>query len=540
MAKWAAAIARAAAVLALGYGAVAGAGEAEAPAAQEAGQRMYREGILPSGAPMTGMAQGGVVRRASDAACASCHRRSGFGTAEGAFVVRPIAGADLYQTRAAPIVSPRIAQQLGKPVRPPYDDASLARAIRGGVDVTGRTMGELMPRYQFDDADMKEMIAYLKTLFAEAAPGVTDEVIHLATVIQPDVPAAKRQAMLDVLQVFIHDKNAGVRSDDLRRNAGIMRMHRAYRKWVLHVWELGGPPESWGAQLEASYRKQPVFALVSGIGVRSWQPIHEFSERFRIPCILPLTGLPALSEKENFYTIYFSRGISLEAEALARHLGSGPGARKIVQVYRREDAGAVAAARFRATLENAASRLEDLPVTGTPTAAFWRDLAALDASDIVLWLRSPDLSSAELARGEGSAPPTVYLSASLLDGLQGIRGARTLLTYPWQMPAERAPRVLRAQHWLRARALASREEEVQVNTYFAMTMVGEALMHLMDSFSREYFVERVEHGVTTTLMPSYFPHLSLGPDQRYASKGVYIVEDGGDAGPAAVSALIVP
>jgi hypothetical protein len=73
-----------------------------------------------------------------------------------------------------------------------------------------------------------------------------------------------------------------------------------------------------------------------------------------------------------------------------------------------------------------------------------------------------------------------------------------------------------------------------------MAMVGEALMHLMDSFSREYFVERVEHGVTTTLMPSYFPHLSLGPDQRYASRGAYIVKDGGDDGPAAVSALIVP
>ena len=65
---------------------------------------------------------------------------------------------------------------------------------------------------------------------------------------------------------------------------------------------------------------------------------------------------------------------------------------------------------------------------------------------------------------------------------------------------------------------------------------------MMDSFSRDYFVERVEHNITTTLMPTFYPHVSLGPDQRFASKGAYIVRP--EAAPnralAAISEWIVP
>ena len=335
------------------------------------GQGMYREGILPSGKPMTGMAQADVVRRGKDAACTTCHRRSGFGTAEGSIVIRPIAGPDLYQTRTVTAATPRIAHQLGKPLRPAYDDATLARAIRDGVDVTGRQMQSGMPRYALNDAEMKALITHLKSLATDSSPGVTAEEIHLATVIQPGVPEAKRRAMLDVLEAFVRDKNAGVRSEELRRKVGAMRMYRAYRKWVLHVWELVGPAETWGAQLETYYRQQPVFALVGGLGATSWQPIHAFSERFEVPCILPLTDLPAISA-DNFYTVYFSRGISLEADALAQFLGKR-GDDRIIQVYRPDDAGAVAAKAFRATLAEADRRLEDRPLVGEPSVEFWRE-----------------------------------------------------------------------------------------------------------------------------------------------------------------------
>ena len=44
--------------------------------------------------------------------------------------------------------------------------------------------------------------------------------------------------------------------------------------WHLHVWELSGLSATWPAQLEAHYRQQPVFALLSGVGRVEWSPVH--------------------------------------------------------------------------------------------------------------------------------------------------------------------------------------------------------------------------------------------------------------------------
>ncbi len=55
-----------------------------------AGMRIYREGILPSGAPLRAIGQNGIALSAADAACINCHRRSGYGSSEGQNVIRPL------------------------------------------------------------------------------------------------------------------------------------------------------------------------------------------------------------------------------------------------------------------------------------------------------------------------------------------------------------------------------------------------------------------------------------------------------------------
>ncbi len=96
-------------------------------------------------------------------------------------------------------------------------------------------------------------------------------------------------------------------------------MDLSYRKLSLSVWELKGPAETWRGQLEDYYRKEPVFALLGGIAAGEWKPIHEFSEEHRIPCIFPITDFPVISETD-WYTLYFSKGIYQEGEAVAHHL----------------------------------------------------------------------------------------------------------------------------------------------------------------------------------------------------------------------------
>ena len=514
-------------------------------ASSSLGQRIYREGILPSGLPLRGQARPGVVRTGADAACAACHRRSGYGMMEGNVAIRPITGTALFQSQPVAAANPRIAHQLGTTVRPAYDERTLARAIRDGVDMTGRPLGDGMPRYALDDVELKALVSYLKSLSTEPAPGVSDVDIHLATVIQPGVEPAKRQAMLDVLSAFLHDKNAGTRWDEHRRQAGIMRMQRAYRHWNLHVWELAGAPETWSAQLAAYYRQQPVFAIVGGLGGADWSPIHEFSERFQVPCVFPQAELPDRNGPR-FYTIYLSRGILLEADVLARYLADKPEPEKLIQVFRRGAPGEIAAREFRAALPDAAQRLDDLVLDGPADGAFWQHLVQNRArTTLVLWLDPADLDGAAHHLASRESAPTIYLSSTLLDGFAvaaplAAAGAATLLVYPWDSQAHRDTAQRRTNAWLQRNGLVATGDAVQANTFFAVNIVGDVLSHILDSFSREYFIERIEHAVQQSLVPSSFPHVSLGPDQRFAAKGSYIVRLDADQGFTAVSGWIVP
>lgn len=497
-----------------------------------AGQAIYRDGTLTDGTPLAGIGAAGVVRTGREAACIGCHRRSGFGVAEGPLVVRPITAPDLFGNPAAPAGSPRIEHQIGKRRRPVYDAATLARAIADGVDMDGRQLHPMMPRYGLGERDMAALQGYLRTLYAAASPGVDEQEIRLATVVQPGVDPARREALLGVLQAFVADKNAAVRSEPARRSAGTMRMHRAWRKWVLDVWELQGAPESWAAQLESFYRMAPVFALVSGIGNASWQPVHDFSERFGVPCILPQTSVPGAGP--GYYTVYFSRGIALEADALALELRRVAPGRVVVQVAREGDPESEAGARALASaLADTGVKLEQVSV-GDLGGGFRPPLPEHErVAALVLWLREPDLGKFS----ETTMP--VYVSGTLLNGAMPS-GAAVRMAYPWQSPRQAAQRLQRATSWLQARGLGAHARRVAIDAYFAAAITGEALAHLMDSFSRDYLVETVEHEISTTILASSYPALSLGPDQRFASKGLYIATAGELAGEAPEPALIVP
>ena len=507
------------------------------------GQRIYARGILPSGQALRGEGRPGVVRSGADAACTACHRRSGYGMTEGPLAIRPITRDALFQTQTTIAATPRIEHQLGQTMRSPYDDQSLMRAIREGINVDGHLLNEGMPRYALRDEEIKSLLAYLKTLSSRPDPAVSETEIHLATVIQPDMPPAQRQAMLDVLSAFVQDKNAGTRSDEKRRQVGTMRMQRAYRQWRLHIWELSGPPGTWESQLEGHYRQQPVFAIVGGLGTRDWEPVQAFSERFSVPCIFPQVDLPGQGG-ENFYTLYLSRGVLLEADVLARYLADHPESGKLIQVYRRNSSGEEAAREFRARLPDAGSRLDDLIVDGAP-GKLWADpLLARERSNLILWLDAADLEESDASLSRGDKYTTVYLSSTLLgDRIGAVQrmgiATSTLLVSPWDDPEARKAAQTRTRLWLQRKGLAELEDPIQFNTFFALNIAGDVLSHILDNFSREYFIERVEHAVQQSLVPSSFPHVSLGPNQRFAAKGSYIVQLDPD-GFTAVSGWIVP
>ncbi len=499
---------------------------------------MYREGILPSGENMRGETRGRASLSGAMGACANCHRRSGMGSFEGGTAVRPVTGQALYRPSDfhGSAWADRAAPDRKKPW-PAYTDESLARAIRQGIDPAGRSLDAAMPRYSLADADLRRLVDYLKSLSAGESPGVTEEVIRFATVVDARVGRDRRDAMLDVLRAFVRDKNAGTRREAARARAvpgPESRKNRAYRKWEIDEWEVTGPEETWGDQLEARYRRRPVFALIGGISAGGWGPVHRFCERFEVPCFFPDVAAPGI-RGPGHYSVYFSRGVALEADALAWHLGGDPEVTRpleVVQVYRDDGPGKAAAAAFRESLARTAvgSVLRDvlLPAAGEPPARFLETLPEGNRfSAAVLWLSGSDLRRLGEPAWNAASPRRIYLSSTLAGTTAasslGAPTERVRLVHPFPLPGKEGPGLTRIRLWLRARNVPPGEERVQANAFFSVTIVAEALDRLLDFFSREYLIERVEHMAEDSVTPASYGRLSLGPGQRFASKGCYIL-----------------
>lgn len=512
------------------------------------GQRIYREGVLPSGQPLHASVQQGVRLSGAAAACATCHRRSGLGGSEGGNIIRPIAGRLLFApSPSAPAASEKgrsVSAAAGAPARPVYTGAALARALREGIDPAGRALDALMPRYSLSETEAAQLHDYLARLSCEPAPGVSQTQIHFATIIAPGVSAEKTQAMLDVLRAFISDKNAGTRQETRRRDIGQEQMYRAYRRWELHAWELSGPPHTWQAQLAALYRQQPVFAVIGGIGGGSWEPVHAFCEAFEVPCVFPDVDYPVTQAA--YYPLYFSRGVALEGSVLAKHLRQSAAQHPrptIAQVYRDTPLGRLPAQALRQGLQGGdPPTLIDYPLTdaGPLPQQLLSILAGRPGPDVlVLWLDAADVQQLGLA---GAPPPRlqdIYLSANLSElrrpDLPDTWLDRVRMVYPFDLPQRRERRLERMKVWLRAKKMALTHERTQANAFFTVTVAGDAVAQLGENFSRDYFLERIEQMTETSLSPSIYPHLSLGPGQRFASRGGYVVSF-----PAAAERVPVP
>jgi Cytochrome c len=483
-------------------------------------------------------------------ACASCHRRSGFGGSEGGVYVPRVTGPALFgprQLRRADLFRALYQEPQPQPYatrvrdprpRPAYTAESLAVLLREGLDPAGRTLDPLMPRFRLSDEETAHLAAYLAGLAAQPSPGVDGESIHFATVITPGVAAGRRKALLDVLEAYVRWKNAETRHSAQR--LGYSPWYRdefypSYREWKLHVWELRGPAATWPQQVAAFYRQQPVFAVLSGLGAGSWRPVHEFCERTEVPCLFPNTDLPVLAPP-GIYSLYLSPGLAVEAQALARQLAGSPG--RILQVYRDVDEGRVPARALREALSPRRIDERAIPSGKTLTAAFWgRLMRETRPAVLVLWLGPED--AATLGTADLTAVQRIVFSSSLLQGASPPLRDNVWLTWRFALPGHEDPLIYRVRAWMGARRIERTHERLQLNAWCAMAVADHSLAHLVDNFSRDFFVESVEEETENALSPGVFPSLSLGPGQRFASKGSYVVRLVG-SGVEAVGGWVVP
>jgi len=495
------------------------------------GEVMYMDGLLPSGAPLTAIVNGDIEIKGTMVTCRNCHLRSGLGSIEGGVFSPPTNGAKLYAPIRGGQDVPGGAMKSGslKFTRPAYTDGSLVTALREGVDAKGRRLSTAMPRYLLGDDDAAILVHYLKNLSSKISPGVTQEEIAFAVVVSDGVSPRDRAAVREPLEAYIRDEWNAQQSTLFPTWGRVNPL----RKIALKVWELKGPPESWGSQLEERYREQPVFAILGGTVRGKWDPIHEFCERNRIPCILPVTDLPAIS-KSDLYTLYFSKGYYQEGEAAAKFLARVlelPPDKRVVQVFRDTDEGNALARGFSETwkkLGNAAQTDSVLARGGLTGPDFWEQLAAAHPNSVLLsWLGSDDLAGLAALGDLAGRPSLLMVSSTMLGGNlslipDGVRDF-TFITHPNLLPGEASYGAAIVTNWSSLRKIALPDAPETTKVFFLTRVLTRVLTDIGDDLYRDYFLDLFDESTDQVTIAATYPRLSFGPGQRYASKGCYII-----------------
>ena len=543
------------------------------------GRAIYLEGRLPSGAALVGTRMGTKVRGQA-AACVNCHRRSGMGSVEGDYLVSPITGHALFGTggRVVATMDP-VRGKLMNQAHEPYTDTTFAQAVRDGMHVSGRPMAEMMPRFELGERELRGVSAYLRTLSSTWSPGVDEDVLHLATIITPDVDARRKQAFLDTLRAAVLQKNGNTMPGKRHMVMAAEFALNTERKWDLQVWELQGDPSTWGAQLEEKYKAMPVFAVLSGLSNSTWAPVHAFCEQQGVPCWFPSVDAVPEQAKDGQYALYFSRGVALEAAVFAAHVQTLPRAQRpqrVIQVLRDEDPAHSGADALAQALAPLGIRVERRVVRAADDLrAALKGGGARDA--FFFWLRPDDLRALD-----GIAPPSaeLFFSSEMGEGegapLPAAWRSAARLIYPYELPQKRGANLAYFRAWLNQRRIAVVDERMQNEVFFAVNYFSDTVSEMLDNLYRDYLIERGENELSrregrraeestrdrqqlrgiavrsieagnTGGSPGYsmrapgravitaeenlgkrtgtsvYPSLSLAPGQRFASKGAYIV-----------------
>lgn len=542
------------------------------------------EGVLPSGAELTGIRFGSTTVSGAKAACVNCHRRSGMGQVEGDIQVSPISGNFLFATKAdkqLAMMDPRVSKFFNQ-AHDPYTEPTLTDAILRGKNIQGREMNVAMPRFNLNDSELRALTSYLKQLSSQWSPGASEHSIRFATVITPDVDPVRRKVMIDMMRSIIHQKNGSTEiatKGNARRHmtSAAELVLGTERHWELDIWELQGAPESWGEQLASLYQSHPVFALISGLSNSTWQPVHDFCEHEQVPCWFPSVDLPVKQPSQ--YAFYFSGGVMLEAKVLARHLLDRQAVpRHLIQIYRNNSVGNAASQELKSALAGSAVKVEDRLLVSDPTSsadALRTILAKAKSGDVVaFWLRQDDIDLLEKSK---PVPGVKYFFSSRLANAEHVQlsaawKANAHLMYLYELPVRRELNLTYFHAWANIHNIPLVDEAMQSEVFFALNYLTDTTAEMLNNLYRDYLVERAEtmmdkregskaeqetrdrlflgkpgelvrkHGEMTAKesvrMPivgqannaavshgtTIYPRLSSGPGQRFASKGGYVVK----------------
>jgi hypothetical protein len=326
--------------------------------------------------------------------------------------------------------------------------------------------------------------------------------------------------------------------------------------------------------LEKHYAEKPVFAVLSGIGRAEWDPVSQFCETSKVPCLFP--SIDFSSEKRNHYNIFFQKGVPLEIDALLTYIRRNPIAGKIIEIHNNEKITQLSADYLKNKVTG--SKLEQFNLNEISPEAIKDILEKTSHDDLVfLNLKAKDLG---FISGLTIGTSNVYISGRLLDdqfsAIPQDLVTKLKILYPYELPEDRQGSLDYFHKWIKINQIPLEDEPLQSEIFFASEFVSDIIADMLDNLYRDYLIERIEdmsnrmeRGKTeqrertreglrlTSRNPrgtqeqvakqendialsekvkesgkqdqlfgrgtSIYPRLNLSIGQRYASKGIYIV-----------------
>jgi len=473
--------------------------------ADEAGRRLYLEGVTPSGEPLRALVGFGQTPLSGQAvACGNCHGADGQGRPEGGVLPLAIGWEELTK----PYGHAHASRRHGA-----FDERSFARAVNEGLDPAGNRLDWAMPRYALSRADAEALVAHLKRLREERAPGVGEAALRIGTIL-PDrgrlAPAAG--AMRAALAAY---------AETLNRAGGIHQ-----RRLELIV-------ASDYREARERFAKEPVFALLSPVELEGKGELGAFVLRAKLPTVGPLTSEPNLISESHGFVFQVLPGLAEEAAVLvdfaARRAGSALRGAIVASGAAADDEAAQAADRRCAQLGCGELTRIGWYATRFDAAAAAKRLKAERREQVFYFGADVEFGQllGELGRvSDASWRPVVYAPGALARAALAARerfSGTLFLAFP-AAPAGRTPQSAQAWDALRREfKLGTQYEAAQMAGLAAASVLAEGLRRAGRQLSRERFVQALE-SLSNYDPQGYGPVVSFGPDRRAGARGGYVLE----------------
>ena len=467
------------------------------------GKRIYTEGRSDAEGALTALVgHARIALPASALPCAGCHGPDGRG--------RPEGGVDPPDITWSSLTKPYGQRHDDGRRHPPFDAASFERAVVEGVDPAGQPLDPAMPLYSLGGAELEALIAYLKRIGRETAPGLSDTTVTVAALLSDDAPGSQDRAFTAAI---------AARFESVNESGGIFGRHLEMQVYGNKDPTADILARSFAALGPLSAETPPSFAAAA------------------IPRIAPFSALGALVAPSDDQTFFLFSGLTEQARILVDVAArtAAPGGCRPAIVLSAADGlpSVVAAIDGRARLHGCRRPLRISYGGGAADAQ--RQVGTLRDEDIdtVFYFGPAD----GLAAFAEAAARQAWFPQLLLSGLHAGRSAlplagkfghRVAVAVPTLPPAAGPPTI--------APDPTGRQHGLGRETHPVAWAMGQAVAGVLIEglrragrrVDRPAFAEALES--LTDLDTGLSPRIGFSPNRHLGAAGAYVLEFAGKTG----------